>query len=387
MSNILTSNKNDLSETSISKDEEGIENEDFEDISTPYDVSKIDILNEPEYVDRLVKKFDNKELILNPDFQRNEVWGIKQKSRLIESILIKIPIPSFYIDARDEAKWIVIDGLQRLSTIIKYIKDDFALKDLEFLRGLEGKNFSKLDRNFQRRIEDFKLTLYLIRPNTPEDIALNIFTRINTLGEPLSPQELRHAIYNGKSTKLLQELSLTEEFKQAVNPTAAMQKRMSDRELILRLLAFKISTYENYKKSNNLAIFLANAMKIINNMSKEEIENLRIFFKTSMKKAYIVFGKFTFRKIYENDNKKRPINKSLFETFGYFLNDYTTKELEMCKKSIMDNLKYELTNDINFEKSISRATNNIDNVHYRFEKAKMILENGIKDCNHAKNNS
>ena len=387
MSNILTSNKNDLSETSISKDEEGIENEDFEDISTPYDVSKIDILNEPEYVDRLVKKFDNKELILNPDFQRNEVWGIKQKSRLIESILIKIPIPSFYIDARDEAKWIVIDGLQRLSTIIKYIKDDFALKDLEFLRGLEGKNFSKLDRNFQRRIEDFKLTLYLIRPNTPEDIALNIFTRINTLGEPLSPQELRHAIYNGKSTKLLQELSLTEEFKQAVNPTAAMQKRMSDRELILRLLAFKISTYENYKKSNNLAIFLANAMKIINNMSKEEIENLRIFFKTSMKKAYIVFSEFTFRKIYENDNKKRPINKSLFETFGYFLNDYTTKELEMCKKSIMDNLKYELTNDINFEKSISRATNNIDNVHYRFEKAKMILENGIKDCNHAKNNS
>jgi len=364
-----------------------IEKEDFEDISTPYDVSKIDILNEPEYVDRLVKKFDNEELILNPDFQRNEVWGIKQKSRLIESILIKIPIPSFYIDARDEAKWIVVDGLQRLSTIIKYIKDDFALKDLEFLQSIESKKFSELDRNFQRRIEDFKLTLYLIRPNTPEDIALNIFTRINTLGEPLSPQELRHAIYNGQSTKLLQELTQTKEFNQAVNPTSAMQKRMSDRELILRLLAFKISTYENYKKSNNLAIFLANTMKKINRMSIEEIDSLREFFRESMKKAYIVFGEFTFRKIYENDNKKRPINKSLFETFGYFLNDYTIKELEICKKSIMDNLRYELTNDITFEKSISRATNNIDNVQYRFKKAKEILENGIKDCNYAKNNS
>lgn len=97
-----------------------IEIEDFEDISTPYDVSKIDILFEPEYVDRLVKKFDLKELNLNPDFQRNEVWKDKQKSRLIESILIKIPIPSFYIDARDESNWIVIDGLQRLSTIIRY---------------------------------------------------------------------------------------------------------------------------------------------------------------------------------------------------------------------------------------------------------------------------
>ena len=367
--------------------ENDIEKEDFEDISTPYDVSKIDILNEPEYVDRLVKKFDNKELILNPDFQRNEVWGIKQKSRLIESILIKIPIPSFYIDARDEAKWIVVDGLQRLSTIIKYIKDDFALKDLEFLKAIDGKKFSELDRNFQRRIEDFKLTLYLIRPNTPEDIALNIFTRINTLGEPLSPQELRHAIYNGQSTKLLKELAQSQEFEKAVKPTISMQKRMSDRELILRLLAFKISTYKNYKKSNNLAIFLATAMKKINSMNEKELESLREFFKASMQKVYTVFSEFSFRKIYENDNKKRPINKSLFEIFGYFIDSYDIEKLKKCKKSIIDNLKYELTNNIEFEKSISRATNNIDNVQYRFNKAKEILEEGIKDCRYAEDSN
>ena len=367
--------------------ENDIEKEDFEDISIPYDVSKIDILNEPEYVDRLVKKFDNKELILNPDFQRNEVWGIKQKSRLIESILIKIPIPSFYIDARDEAKWIVVDGLQRLSTIIKYIKDDFALKDLEFLKAIDGKKFSELDRNFQRRIEDFKLTLYLIRPNTPEDIALNIFTRINTLGEPLSPQELRHAIYNGQSTKLLKELAQSQEFEKAVKPTISMQKRMSDRELILRLLAFKISTYKNYKKSNNLAIFLATAMKKINSMNEKELESLREFFKASMQKVYTVFSEFSFRKIYENDNKKRPINKSLFEIFGYFIDSYDIEKLKKCKKSIIDNLKYELTNNIEFEKSISRATNNIDNVQYRFNKAKEILEEGIKDCRYAEDSN
>jgi len=373
-------NKNFISENDIEKEE-------FEDISTPYDVSKIDILNEPEYVDRLVRKFDKEELILNPDFQRNEVWGIKQKSRLIESILIKIPIPSFYIDARDEAKWIVVDGLQRLSTIIKYIKDEFALKDLEFLKGIEDKKFSELDRNFQRRIEDFKLTLYLIRPNTPEDIALNIFTRINTLGEPLSPQELRHAIYNGKSTKLLQELANSQEFKKAVNPTISMQKRMSDRELILRLLAFKISAYENYKKSNNLAIFLATAMRKINSMGEKEIESLREFFKASMQKAYVVFGEVTFRKIYENDTKKRPINKSLFETFGYFMDSYDIEKLKKCRENIINNLRYELSNDIEFEKSISRATNNIDNVQYRFNKAKKILEESIKDCRYAEDSN
>lgn len=360
--------------------EEDTEKEDFEDISTPYDVSKIDILFEPEYVDRLMRKYKLGELNLNPDFQRNEVWKIKQKSRLIESILIKIPIPSFYIDARDDANWIVIDGLQRLSTIIRYMMDEFSLKDLEFLQEIDGKKFSQLDRNFQRRIEDFKLTLYLIRPNTPEEIALNIFTRINTLGEPLTQQEVRHAIYNGKSTRLLKKLAESNEFKETVNPSPVMQKRMNDRELILRLLAFKISSFQDYQKSNNLAIFLAHTMKYINNMEEVEINSLEDFFKNSMKKAKIVFGKYAFRKIYENDDYKRPINKSLFETFGYFLNFYKTDELKRCRKIIVNNLKHDLTYDLKLESSVSRATNNIENVHYRFEKVKNILEDSIKDC-------
>jgi len=382
MSDILQSDNKNLVENNQLKDDGNtdVENEDFEDISTPYDVSKIDILYEPEYVDRLVRKFKLGELNLNPDFQRNEVWGLKQKSRLIESILIKIPIPSFYIDARDESNWIVIDGLQRLSTIIRYINDEFALKDLEFLQELNGKKFSNLDRNFQRRIEDFKLTLYLIRPNTPEEIALNIFTRINTLGEPLSQQEIRHAIYNGKSTRLLKELSESKEFLETVKPSPKMKKRMNDRELILRLLAFKISNYETYNKSNNLTMFLAGTMKIINKMTEDDINNIKDFFKDSMIKAKVVFGKYAFRKIFENDSFTRPINKSLFETFGYFLPNYTFDELEKCKDCIVNNLKHDLTYDIKLENSISRATNNIDNVQYRFKHIHKLIEDSLKDC-------
>ena len=157
-----------------------------------------------------------------------------------------------------------------------------------------GRNFLSLIEYFK---EDFKLTLYLIRPNTPEEIALNIFTRINTLGEPLSPQEIRHAIYNGKSTQLLKELSQTSEFKTLVKPTEAMTRRMNERELILRLLAFKLTNYAEYKKSNNLAMFLANSMKNINNLEDKEINNLKNFFIDSMKKSALVFGDFAFRKI------------------------------------------------------------------------------------------
>lgn len=371
-----------VEEISIIKEIEDIEVEEFEDIKTPYDVSKIDILFEPEYVDRLVKRYDEKTLNLNPDFQRNEVWKDRQKSRLIESILIKIPIPSFYIDARDESNWIVIDGLQRLSSIIRYIKDEYVLKDLEFLKDLEGKKFSQLERTYQRRIEDFKLTLYLIRPNTPEEIALNIFTRINTLGEPLSPQEIRHAIYNGKSTQLLKELSETSEFKTLVKPTEAMTRRMNERELILRLLAFKLTNYTEYKKSNNLAMFLANTMKNINNLEDKELNDLKSFFIDSMKKSALIFGDFAFRKI-KNEKKdiKRPINKSLFETFGYFLPNYGFEILEKAKEKIVQNLRDRFTDDILFENSISRATNNIDHVQYRFNTVLEIIESAIKETN------
>ncbi len=369
-------------EVKLPKEIEDIETEEFEDIKTPYDVSKIDILFEPEYVDRLVKRYDEKTLNLNPDFQRNEVWKNRQRSRLIESILIKIPIPSFYIDARNESNWIVIDGLQRLSSIIRYIKDEYVLEDLEFLKDLEGKKFSELERTYQRRIEDFKLTLYLIRPNTPEEIALNIFTRINTLGEPLSPQEIRHAIYNGKSTQLLKELSETSEFKMLVKPTEAMTRRMNERELILRLLAFKLTNYTEYKKSNNLAMFLANTMKNINNLEDKEIKDLKSFFTDSMKKSALVFGDFAFRKV-KNEEKtiKRPINKSLFETFGYFLPNYDFEILEKVKDSITNNLRAALTNDYEFENSISRATNNIDHVQYRFNTVLEIIESAIKETN------
>ncbi len=371
-----------LEETNIIKEIEDIESEEFEDIKTPYDVSKIDILFEPEYVDRLVKRYDEKTLNLNPDFQRNEVWKSKQRSRLIESILIKIPIPSFYIDARNESNWIVIDGLQRLSSIIRYIKDEYVLEDLEFLKDLEGKKFSDLERTYQRRIEDFKLSLYLIRPNTPEEIALNIFTRINTLGEPLSPQEIRHAIYNGKSTQLLKELSQTSEFKTLVKPTEAMTRRMNERELILRLLAFKLTNYTEYKKSNNLAMFLANSMKNINNLEDKEINILKNFFIDSMKKSALVFDDFAFRKIKnEEKNIKRPINKSLFETFGYFLPNYDFEILEKAKDKIVQNLKDRFTDDILFENSISRATNNIDHVQYRFNTVLEIIESAIKESN------
>jgi uncharacterized protein with ParB-like and HNH nuclease domain len=150
------------------------------------------------------------------------------------------------LDAVDDDRWLVVDGLQRLSTLDRfYNKNELRLRNLEFLRELEGKTFDELPRRFQRQIEDkTRLNIYIIQPDTPSRVKFTIFYRINTGGLFLTAQEIRHALFQGESTKLLQELASTPEFKNATT-NSIRSKRMDDREAILRFLAFYLSPYEN----------------------------------------------------------------------------------------------------------------------------------------------
>lgn len=169
------------------------------------------------------------------------IWQPKKQSLLIESILIRIPLPAFYIDASDDKRWIIIDGLQRLTTLYNFIieEDDkkrLHLRDLEFL----GKQlrldapakerldtWDKLPRDLQRRIDETQVTLYLVQPGTPAKVKFNIFKRINTGGVPLSGQEIRNALNLGKSTDLLNELAQSEPFKVATDNSVSPM-RMTD---------------------------------------------------------------------------------------------------------------------------------------------------------------
>ena len=346
----------------------------------PYDVNAIDIINDKYEVQSLYKKYklNPQELELSPDYQRNFVWTSRQKSQLIESILIKIPLPMFYIDGRDEDKWVVIDGLQRLTTIFTYMDNEFKLANLEFLKNLNGKKFKQLERKFQRRIEDFQLFCNFIRPGTPSDIAFNIFTRINTLGTKLEVQEIRNAMYRGKSTKLLSELSKSDEFIEIItkNKIKTYSKRMEDNAIILRYLAFKIHALEEYK-NNNMDKFLRQTMEKLNNLRDIEIENSKETFKECMEKAKILFSEFSyppFSKQHKNEARPNPISKTLFESIGYSLDQYTIENIENNKKELADKLK-ELYNNKEFIFKTSVATNNPPNVKYRFE----TIENLFKD--------
>ena len=245
----------------------GLEEEDtgggFE-ITEPFDPGRIRVDTKPMVISLLMDRIRNKEIDLTPGFQRKGgIWSIKAKSQLIESLLIRIPLPAFYMDGSDESKWLVVDGLQRLSTLKSFVIDKtLSLSGLEFLNECEGKKFDQLPRNLQRRILETQVTVFLIQENTPPEVKFNIFKRINTGGLPLSSQEIRHALNQGKASLLLQDLADSAEFRTATNE-GIRDDRMGDRECVLRLLAFMRTPYQEYK-SKNIDAFLNQCMIDLN---------------------------------------------------------------------------------------------------------------------------
>jgi uncharacterized protein with ParB-like and HNH nuclease domain len=210
----------------------------------PYDPTQadIDIREEPQTIFDLLRKYDNGKLIIEPDFQRNRVWKPEQKSKFIESVILNFPLPPWYLNQTKEGKLIIVDGLQRTTALHEFVKDEFKLSGLEALTKLNGYTFSELKElpgDYQTRIEDKKIYIYLIKPSVSVKVVYDIFKRINTGGTRFERQEVRNCIFSGKSSKLLKQLSEKEYFIKAID-NGISPKRMKDREVILRYLAFKL---------------------------------------------------------------------------------------------------------------------------------------------------
>jgi hypothetical protein len=361
---------------------EGVEQETLSDdldelaIREPYDPSQIRVELTPFTVFQIMRKLSFREIDLQPGFQRNIIWNQMQQSRLIESILIRIPLPAFYLDAVDDDRWLVVDGLQRLWTLDSFINNALRLRGLEFLRELEGKTFEELPRKFQRRIEETRLNCYIIQPDTPDQVKFTIFQRINTGGLFLTAQEIRHALFQGAATNILNELANSPEFKSATT-NSIRSKRMDDHECVLRFLAFYLNSYTEYKKPD-LDGFLNDTMRFINAQSAQELADLQEMFLKTMRKAEAVFGDYAFRKIYEVDGKRYPINKSLFEAWSVALTAYSQRTLLKHKDKIVAGFVRVMNEDSDFGKAISQGTGSIANVHKRFQTIEDLLARIIK---------
>ena len=281
----------------------------------------------------LMERLENREIDLNPAFQRNsDLWTLENQSRLIESLMLKIPIPAFYFDASCESEWVVIDGLQRLTAFQNFLvgKSKEKFVGFQYLKDFDGFTFDELPRQYIRRVKEAPIIAYTVEKGTPDEIVFNIFQRINTGVLPLNDQEIRQALYHGKVTELIQELASTKEFLEATQ-YAIKTERMIDREYITRFIAF---TELDYKKEyrGNIDNFLIKAMKKVNNYSESDLGRIRENFKTIMIYCNKIFGRYAFRK-YSPEYRRGPINKAIFEMWAVVFEKLDTDELDLLLKN------------------------------------------------------
>src|ERR1700722_6648605 len=361
-------------------DEEGLEVEttsSSDNITQPFDPTLIRVEPRPFTVDLLLSRIRKDEIDLQPAFQRHDgIWSNAAQSRLIESLLIRIPLPAFYMDATDDEKWVVVDGLQRLSTLRRFILEQkFSLQGLEFQKQLEGKTYDQLPRSFQRRILETTLTLFLIQSGTPPEVKFNIFKRINTGGLPLSTQEIRHALNQGKVTEFLEAMAESREFRRAT-ANGISPKRMGDRECVLRFLAFTLTSPRDYREGDFDA-FLNDCMAEANGLSEAQFANLSKAFLHGLSTAHECFGKYAFRKRYSMDAEHRsPINKALFETWTVNLSrlDGRLSNRLIERKKDLQIKACRLMNDRGFEEAVSQGTGDTRKVRLRSSRIAYLIE-------------
>lgn len=360
----------------------------YEDVSSgvlmekPFNPSKIDITTKHLTIDLLIKrlKADPIEIDLAPAFQRKgDLWDDQKQSQLIESLLIKFPLPAFYFDGSDNNKWLVVDGLQRLSSLRNFvILKKLKLKGLEFLNKLEGDGFDDLPRNLQRQIEEAQITAYIINPGTPEEVKFNIFKRINTGGLILNSQEIRHALNQGISATFVAELAELRAFKDATE-NAINPNRMMDREFVTRFIAFYLYPYSDYIP--DLDTYMNKAMSDIKRLTVQQREKIKSDFTKSMKLAKKIFNNWAFRKSDKYPDKRKPINKALFEVWSVLLaklDDASREKLENNKTILFEKAVNLTKDDSVFFDSITTSTGNKSCVLDRFTKIDRIIKETLQ---------
>ncbi|MBX4263767.1 DUF262 domain-containing protein [Clostridium estertheticum] len=324
MEQYLKVNKIDIVTDGVELEE--LDNSSFSEKIRPFDPSKIDIIMKPMTMDSLLKRIGHEEINLNTDFQRKGgLWTDVKKSQLIESLLLKIPLPAFYFDAGNDESWLIIDGLQRITAFKEFIVDKtLPLVGLEFFSDFNGLTYDNLPRTFTRRIEETNIIVYTLNPGTPQNVKYNIFKRINTGGLQLEAQEIRHALYQGASTILIKEMASMQSFLEATS-NSIKTDRMMDREFALRFISVCFYGIEKYE--GNSDEFLNNTMVYINNISDVERKTIKIEFDKTMIRVNKIFGRYSFRKM-GRDYRRRPINKAVFEIWCYNLMKLNENQIE-----------------------------------------------------------
>ncbi len=326
-----------------------------------------------------------KDLIINPDFQRNFVWDSRMAGKLIESILLNVPIPIIYTveDSKYAGKTLVIDGQQRLTSIFSFIGGRFpdgkhfklpSKKVMKFFPNLANKTYREIDEEMPGFLKENFLNrpirVVKILKKSNEDAKYMLFERLNTGAKQLNDQELRNCVFHGKYNQFLKEMSKNEDFQFILN-MSKKDKRMQDIELVLRFFAFYNTNFIDYKPP--VKKFLNTEITMNIDLDEETKTELEKEFKKSVSLCRTIFGKNAFRRFTigdtENPNGRyeKKLNKALFEILMWGFTRYDKNQIMQHADAIFEELLFLQSNNEQFLKSIFVSTNKQEHVQYRFK--------------------
>lgn len=347
--------------------------EDAEGESVEYPDLQIKIERDQYSIYELKRKFDKGKILMDPSFQRNFVWKPKQKSELIESVIMGIPLPLIYLAEDKRGDLVVVDGRQRLTTFFDFLSNKFRINHLKILKKLNGKNFKDLEDDFPEyafAVEDYQLIIEVIKYPTPDRVRFDVFDRVNRGGTILNKQEMRNALYQGKSTELLAKITTSDAFQNATG-NCVSNERMKDSYIVLRAIAFLL-LFDGKLVDNNgnkvtyksdMEDLLGKTMDYLNGLTDTELSNIKQEFSNIMDNIYSDFGDNAFR-MSSTLNQKKPINMTLFETIVYLYHLLGDKWKPNCAVDAITNLK----SDTSFVKLLKSSIDSKKGVENRFQR-------------------
>jgi Protein of unknown function DUF262/HNH endonuclease len=357
-------------ETQVLETEDGIEDDDGNDegsISLPDGHRQAVMQPKDVMLSGYYNWFKRGQLNLNPDWQRAYVWKGKRPSFLIESVLMRLPIPVIFLARTSEGGMEVIDGVQRLTTIFNFLESKFALTGLEVFKELNGKRFKDLTPKMQSDIEDAVIKCFELSENTSQDLKFITFERINTGGMSLNEMEIRNCIYRGRLNTKLADWAKNEDFRNAIN-MRNLGDRMFDRSLILRFLAF--DTIKHDKASAGIKSFLNSFFQAYKDSNDETIADFDKRFRRAMRNSFTVFGSNAFR-LRKNDYKgggewAPRANAAIFQVIATSLAPYDTVQISQRADAIMEEY-LDILSDQQWIDAVSKSTGDAKKIKYAFE--------------------
>ena len=387
---IISERLTGLSTDWIENRSQGFDNTvDFEMSKEPgYGPEDIFVENKPFSLRQILDLIESGDIELSPDFQRNFIWDRTRQSKLIESILLGLPLPSIYLSQYKDGRLTVVDGLQRLSTIKAFFKNQLRLSNLEYLVDCNDKCFSELESVLSplrvRRFSQTQIMCFVIDYRSPSKLKFDLFRRLNTGGKPLNNQEIRNCLSRPEVQKILKGMIDQDSFRYATNDSVR-DARMDAREAALRFIYF----YEQYNNNDPIGNYSGDMESTLdyfidelNFRDSNDLEKYLSIYDNALNNCYHLFGELCFRKVLPETllGRRSPVNKLLMLSFSVLLSRYDNNRItSSCAfEGMVEPLAHFIKNEENIFPAITYGTNGKWNLTIAFNGFKRFLDQNIK---------